>query len=66
MAKTPARKVSVPWSVVVNAPTHQNNGGFETKVSAPANTPVDKTAGANASMAAHAFEQRVVQEQGTH
>lgn len=53
-------------SVVVNAPTHQNNGGFETKVTAPANAPSDKTAGANASMAANAFEQRVSQEQGSH
>lgn len=53
-------------SKVVNAPTAQNNGGFETKVVAPAHAPADKTAGTNTSMAAYAYELRVTQEQGTH
>ncbi len=39
-------------------------GGYENKVKPlPA---ADKTAGANATMAANAFEQRAAQEQGTH
>lgn len=48
-----------------NAPTTPNSGGFEnrTAVSKPLG---DKTAGTNTSMPAYAFEQRVVQEQGTH
>lgn len=51
-------------SHVINAPTHQNNGGFETKVTTqPAQDP---TAGSNALSAAFAFEQRVTQETGTH
>lgn len=54
-------------SQVVNAPTHQNNGGsHENRVTHYANEPADKTAGANATMAAHTFEGRVSQELGTH
>lgn len=40
-------------------------GGYENKVASPARV-ADKTAGANATMAANAFEQRAAQEQGTH
>lgn len=51
-------------SHVINAPTHQNTGGYENMVTTTANK--DKTAGSNALSAAFAFEQRVTQETGTH
>jgi hypothetical protein len=59
-------KVSPPrvYSKIINAPVVPNDGGFEKKVAPlPA---ADKTAGANATMPAHTFELRVVQETGTH
>lgn len=62
----PEHKGFIAAGKVVNAPTSQNNGGFETRVTAPAHAPADKTAGANATMAANLFEQRVTQEQGSH
>lgn len=61
----PEPEYIVAGGKVVNAPTAPNNGGFENRVSPPARV-ADKTAGANSSMPAHAFEQRAVQEQGTH
>lgn len=50
---------------IINAPVTPNNGGYETRTGT-SKVLGDKTAGANASMAANAFEQRVSQEQGTH
>ncbi len=49
---------------VKNAPSVPNNGGFEARVTGTPHG--DKTAGSNASSAAHTFEGRVVQETGTH
>jgi hypothetical protein len=51
---------------VKNAPSVSNDGGSEKKVAAPANTPADATAGSNSGSKANLFEQRVVQEAGTH
>jgi hypothetical protein len=51
---------------VKNAPTHHNDGGFEKKTAVPAHAPADATAGANSGSAAYLYEQRCVQENGTH
>lgn len=50
---------------IINAPVTPNAGGYETRT-AESKHLGDKTAGANASMPANAFEQRSAQEQGTH
>jgi hypothetical protein len=50
---------------VVNAPTTPNNGGYENRTSL-SKVLHEKTEGTNASGAAHDFEARVSQEQGTH
>jgi hypothetical protein len=50
---------------IKNAPTTPNTGGYETRT-AESKRLADKTAGANASMAANVFETRVAQESGTH
>jgi hypothetical protein len=64
--ETPRQEGALLGGKVINAPATPNDGGYEKRVAVPAKTPVDKTAGTNASSAAFAFEQRVSQEQGTH
>ena len=52
-------------SKVVNAPVHPNDGGYEKHTVVASHH--DATSGANSVVAgAQAFEQRVVQETGTH
>ncbi len=64
--ETRTTPIGAGMSKVVNAPAASitNDGGLEKR--APAHVNHDSTAGTNLNSAAYLFEQRVVQETGTH